>query len=32
VQILSASGRALLQLIRIDGRWRVELPQYGQSM
>jgi hypothetical protein len=32
VQIVSASGRALLQLIRIDGRWRVDLPQYGQSM
>lgn len=31
VQIVSASGRALLQLIRIDGRWRVELPQYGST-
>ena len=29
VQIVSASGRALLQLIRINGRWRIELPQYS---
>ena len=32
VQIVSAQGRALLQLIRIDGRWRVDLPRYGQGM
>jgi hypothetical protein len=32
VQIVSASGRALLQLIRVDGRWRVELSQYPQGM
>ncbi len=32
VQIVSAQGRALMQLVRVDGRWRVELPAYGQSM
>lgn len=29
VEIVSAAGRSRLQLFRIDGRWRVDLPQYG---
>lgn len=29
VEIVSAAGRARLQLFRVDGRWRVDLPQYG---
>jgi hypothetical protein len=32
VQIVSASGRARLQLVRVGDRWRVDLPQYGQAM
>ena len=29
VEIVSAAGRSRVQLTKIDGRWRVELPQYG---
>lgn len=29
VEIVSPAGRARLQLHKIDGRWRVHLPQYG---
>ena len=29
VEIVSAAGRSRLQLFKIDGRWRVDLPQYS---
>jgi hypothetical protein len=29
VEVVSPAGRARLDLVRIDGRWRIELPQYG---
>lgn len=29
VEIVSAAGRSRVQLAKIEGRWRVELPQYG---
>lgn len=29
VEIVSAAGRSRLQLLRVGGRWRVDLPQYG---
>lgn len=29
VEIVSPAGRARLELYKIDGRWRVDLPQYG---
>jgi hypothetical protein len=29
VEIVSPAGRARLELERIDGRWRIDLPQYG---
>jgi hypothetical protein len=29
VEVVSAAGRARLQLVRIEGRWRVDLPDYG---
>lgn len=32
VQIVSESGRSLLQLVRIAGRWRVDLPGYGRGL
>jgi hypothetical protein len=28
VEIVSPAGRARLSLIRVDGRWRIDLPQY----
>jgi hypothetical protein len=31
VEIVSAAGRARVQLLKTDGRWRVELPQYGSA-
>lgn len=31
VEVVSASGRARVQLLKIDGRWRVELPEYGSA-
>jgi hypothetical protein len=31
VEIVSESGRSRVQLLKTDGRWRVELPQYGRS-
>lgn len=31
VEIVSAAGRARLQLSKVDGRWRVELPAYGAT-
>lgn len=32
VQVVGPSGRSLLQLVRVEGRWRVELPEYGRGM
>jgi hypothetical protein len=32
VQIVSPSGRSLLQLVRIAGRWRVDIPAYGRGL
>ena len=29
VEIVSASGRSRLQLQKVSGRWRVDLPQFG---
>ena len=29
VEIGSAAGKARLGLIKLDGRWRIELPEYG---
>ena len=29
VEIVSPAGRSRIGLIRIDGRWRVDLPLYG---
>ena len=31
VEVVSPSGRARLQLVQTDGRWRVDLPQFGTS-
>ena len=31
VEVVSPSGRARLQLVKSDGRWRVDLPQFGMS-
>jgi hypothetical protein len=32
VQIVSPAGRSLLQLVRVDGRWRVDIPAYGTGL
>jgi hypothetical protein len=32
VQIVSPAGRSLLQLVRIAGRWRVDIPAYGEGL
>jgi len=29
VEIVSPSGRERLELVKLEGRWRIELPQYG---
>ena len=29
VEIVSPAGRARMELVKIDGRWRIDLPQYG---
>jgi hypothetical protein len=31
VEIVSTSGRAQLELQKVDGRWRIDLPGYGTS-
>lgn len=31
VEIVSAAGRSRVQLVRVKGRWRVELPEYGSG-
>jgi len=32
VEVVSPAGRARLELVLVDGRWRVELPEYGSAM
>jgi len=32
VQVVGPAGRSLLQLVRVEGRWRVELTGYGQGL
>ncbi|MBV8759825.1 MAG: hypothetical protein JO257_21225 [Deltaproteobacteria bacterium] len=32
VQVVGPSGRSLVQLVRVEGRWRVELPEYGRGL
>lgn len=29
VEVVSPAGRSRVDLIHVDGRWRIELPQYG---
>jgi hypothetical protein len=29
VEVVSPAGRARVDLLRIDNRWRIDLPQYG---
>jgi len=29
VEIVSAAGRARLDLVKLDGRWHIDLPEYG---
>ena len=31
VELVSPAGRARLSLVQVEGRWRVELPQYGAA-
>lgn len=31
VEVVSAAGRARVQLVKIEGRWRVELPHFGAT-
>jgi hypothetical protein len=31
VEIVSPAGRSRIELVRVDGRWLVEVPQYGRS-
>jgi len=30
VEVVSPAGRARMQLVKIDGRWRIDIPQYGR--
>jgi len=32
VEVESSAGRARIQLIKVDGRWRIELPEYGHDL
>ena len=32
VEIDGASGKARLALIKVDGRWRIDLPDYGRDL
>lgn len=32
VEVVSASGRARVELRKVGGRWRVELPEYGSAV
>jgi len=29
VEVVSAAGRARLDLVKLDGRWHIDLPPYG---
>ena len=29
VEVVSPAGRARMDLVKVDGRWRIDLPQYG---
>lgn len=29
VEVVSAAGRARLELVKLDGRWRIDIPGYG---
>jgi len=29
VEVVSAAGRARIDLVKLDGRWHIDLPQYG---
>jgi hypothetical protein len=31
VEIVSPAGRAQLELVRVDGRWRVDMPTFGSA-
>jgi hypothetical protein len=31
VEVVSPAGRARLELVKLDGRWRIDLPQYGSA-
>jgi len=30
IELVSPAGRARVELLKIDGRWRIDLPQYGR--
>ena len=32
VEVDSPSGKARVALVKIDGRWRIDLPQYGNDL
>jgi hypothetical protein len=29
VELVSPAGRARIELLKVNGRWRIDLPQYG---
>jgi hypothetical protein len=31
VLVISPSGRARMDLVRVEGKWRIEIPQYGAT-
>jgi hypothetical protein len=31
VELVAPAGRSRVQLVKVDGRWRVELPQFGAT-
>ena len=30
VEVVSPAGRARMQLVKVKGRWKIDLPQYGR--
>jgi hypothetical protein len=30
VELVSPAGRSRMQLVKIDGRWKIEIPEYGR--
>jgi len=30
VEVVSPAGRSRMELVRVEGRWRIEIPQYGR--